>query len=80
MRKRIVGENQDESKRPFKRRRTRRGTLRKPATSHQRHYSQSLTYGQHTRITHPTFEEDTSLLKARRRRAKPTVTRGPTIR
>jgi hypothetical protein len=44
---RVVGENQDESKRPFKRRRTRQETLRKPSINHQRHFSQSLKYRQH---------------------------------
>jgi hypothetical protein len=59
---RVVGENQDESKRPLKQRRTRQETLRKPSTNYQ---STDNTRGQHTRTTRPAFEEVTSLLKAR---------------
>ena len=55
---RVVGENQDESKRPLKQRRTRQETLRKPSTNYQ---STDNIHGQ----TRPAFEEVTSLLKAR---------------
>jgi hypothetical protein len=66
MRMRVVSENQDESKRPLKRRRTRQETLRKPSINRQR----QLLAITKVRTTYSAFEEDTSLLKARRKRAK----------
>src|SRR6266516_2691464 len=61
MRMRVASENQDESKRPLKRRRTRQGTLRKPSST----TKDTTRNHQSTRTTRPAFEEDTSLLKAR---------------
>lgn len=66
MRTRVAGENQDKSKRPLKRYRTRRGTLRRPSINQ----SSKIPFTIVVNILQLAFEEDSSLLEAYQRRAK----------
>src|SRR6266516_1380484 len=80
MRMRVARENQDESKRPLKRRRTRQGTLRKPSSTTKdttrNHQSTDNAHGQHvppSKKTPPSLKHAESVRNA-------TVTRDSRIR